>query len=289
VTSNHPATMYNVPGTCAASIQYPAANHQSVPMLEPFSFLSVLLVALAGMAGGAVNALAGGGTLITFPVLTAVGIPPVAASITNTVALSPGYFGATLAQLKDIRGQGARLKLLAPIGAVGGIVGGLLLINTTDKVFRELVPYLILMAALLLALQDRLRAWLLRRVAESGRSGWHEAWAAPPIFLASIYGGYFGAGLSIIVLAVLGLTLDDTLTRLNGLKQAIAFSVNIAAAIFFIFTGQVVWLAALVMAVGALIGGALGGRLAGRVKPSSLRRIVVVIGVIVGTIYLLRG
>jgi uncharacterized membrane protein YfcA len=205
------------------------------------------------------------------------------------VALSPGYFGATLAQLQDIRGQSRRLQWLLPTGAIGGIVGGLLLLNTTDKVFRELVPYLILMAALLLAVQDRMRAWLLRRVAQAGRSGLPEAWAMPPIFLAAIYGGYFGAGLSVIVLAMLGLVLEDTLTRLNGLKQAIAFSVNIAAAVFFVFSGQVVWLAAIVMAVGALAGGALGGRLAGRVKPSSLRRIVVIIGVIVGLIYLLRG
>jgi uncharacterized membrane protein YfcA len=258
-------------------------------MFDSFAPIQLLFIALAGMAGGAINALAGGGTLITFPVLTAVGIPPVAASITNTVALSPGYFGATLAQLNDIRGQGKRLKLLVPAGAIGGIVGGVLLLNTTDKMFRELVPYLILMAAILLALHDRIRAWLLRRLAQSGRSGWREAWAMPPIFLAAIYGGYFGAGLSVIVLAVLGLVLEDTLTRLNGLKQAIAFSVNIAAAIFFIFSGQVVWLAAVVMAVGALMGGALGGRLAGRVKPSSLRRIVVIIGLIVGVIYLLRG
>jgi uncharacterized protein len=258
-------------------------------MFGSFTPIQLLLIALAGMAGGAINALAGGGTLITFPVLTAVGIPPVAASITNTVALSPGYFGATLAQLNDIRGQGKRLKLLVPAGAIGGIVGGVLLLNTTDKAFRELIPYLILMAAILLALQDRIRAWLLRRLAQAGRSGLHEAWAIPPIFLASIYGGYFGAGLSVIVLAVLGLVLEDTLTRLNGLKQAIAFSVNITAALFFIFSGQVVWLAAIVMAVGALTGGALGGRLAGRVKPSLLRRIVVIIGVIVGVIYLVRG
>ncbi len=258
-------------------------------MPDSLNLFTLLIIALAGMAGGAVNALAGGGTLITFPVLTAVGIPPVAASVTNTVALSPGYFGATLAQLKDIRGQERRLKLLLPAGVVGGIVGGLLLLHTTDKVFRELVPYLILMAAILLALQDRLRTWLLRRLARSGQAGLHEAWAIPPIFLAAIYGGYFGAGLSVIVLAVLGLVLEDTLTRLNGLKQAIAFSVNIAAAIFFLFSGQVVWLAAIVMAAGALIGGALGGRLAGRVKPSSLRRIVVTIGIIVGLIYLVRG
>ncbi len=115
-----------------------------------------------------------------------------------------------------------------------------------------------------------------------------EAWAAIPIGLAAIYGGYFGAGLSVIVLAVLGLTLDETLTRLNALKQAIAFSTNIAAAIFFVFSGKVVWPVALVMAVGALIGGALGGRLAGRIKPATLRWIVVVIGVVVGTIYLAR-
>ncbi|HEY4723868.1 MAG TPA: sulfite exporter TauE/SafE family protein, partial [Anaerolineae bacterium] len=211
-------------------------------MTEPLTLVQLLLIALAGMAGGAVNALAGGGTLITFPVLTAVGILPVAASITNTVALSPGYLGATLAQMKDLRGQGRRLRLLIPTGALGGIVGGWLLLNTTDQSFRALVPFLILLAAGLLALQDRLRAWLLRRVAQSGRSGVHEAWVIPPVFAASIYGGYFGAGLSVIVLAVLGLVLEDSLTRLNGLKQAVAFSVNIAAAIFFLFSNQVMWL-----------------------------------------------
>jgi len=258
-------------------------------MPEPLTLVQLLLIALAGMAGGMVNALAGGGTLITFPVLTAVGLPPVVASITNTVALSPGYLGATLAQLKDLRGQGWRLRLLIPTGALGGIVGGWLLVNTTNQSFRALVPFLILLAAGLLALQDRLRAWLLRRVAQSGRSGVHEAWAIPPVFAASIYGGYFGAGLSVIVLAVLGVVLEDSLTRLNGLKQAVAFSVNIAAAIFFLFSNQVVWLAAIVMAIGALIGGSLGGRLAGRVKPALLRRIVVVIGLSVGVLYLLRG
>jgi hypothetical protein len=109
-----------------------------------------------------------------------------------------------------------------------------------------------------------------------------------PVGLAAVYGGYFGAGLSVIILAALGLTLEDTLTRLNALKQAVAFSVNIAAAIFFLFSGQVVWSAALVMAVGALLGGVLGGKLAGRIKPAVLRWIVVVIGVIVAIIYWIR-
>jgi hypothetical protein len=110
-----------------------------------------------------------------------------------------------------------------------------------------------------------------------------------PVGLASIYGGYFGAGLSVIVLSALGLTLEDSLTRLNALKQAVAFSVNVAAAIFFVFSGQVLWPVALIMAVGALIGGTLGGKLAGRIKPSTLRWTVVVIGVIISIIYFVRG
>lgn len=258
-------------------------------MTESLTLLNYALIALAAAAAGAVNALAGGGTLISFPVLTAVGIPPVAANVTNTVALSPGYFGATMAQAKDIKGQERRLKMLVPAGALGGLIGGLLLLNTSEKLFRELVPFLILLASLLLAAQEPLRAWLLRRAERSGKAGFSEAWAIIPVFFAAIYGGYFGAGLSVIILAVLALTLSDSLTRLNGLKQAIAFATNIAAAILFIFSGRVVWSVAAVMAVAALVGGALGGRLAGRVKPVTLRRVVVAIGIIVSILYFIRG
>ena len=121
-----------------------------------------------------------------------------------------------------------------------------------------------------------------------GQATLPEFWVVFPVFLASIYGGYFGAGLSVIVLAVLALVIDDTLTRLNGLKQAIAFSVNTAAAVFFLFSGRVIWSAALVMAIGALLGGVIGGRLASRIQPETLRRVVVTIGVIVSFIYLVR-
>jgi uncharacterized membrane protein YfcA len=249
-------------------------------MLNGFQFV---LVGLAAMAAGLVNALAGGGTLITFPMLIFVGVPAVAANVTNTVALCPGYFGATMAQSKDIQGQKGRLWIVAPAAVLGGIIGGLLLLNTGEKLFSSLVPFLILLASGLLAVQDPLRAWLTRRAKESGSAATSEKWAALPVGLAAIYGGYFGAGLSVIVLAVLGLTLDDTLTRLNALKQAVAFSTNIAAAIFFVFSGKVVWPVALVMAVGAL-----GGKLAGKIKPSTLRWIVVTIGVVVAIIYLMR-
>jgi uncharacterized membrane protein YfcA len=254
-------------------------------MLTPLEYI---LAALGALAAGAVNALAGGGTLITFPLLTFLGIPAVAANVTNTVALCPGYFGGTLAQWNDLKTQKNRLWLIVPASIVGGVVGGYLLLMTGERLFRELVPYLILLACVLLAIQDPVRAWLTRRMGEGHGAGLEKlTWL--PVGLASIYGGYFGAGLSVIVLSALGITLEDSLTRLNALKQAVAFSVNVAAAIFFIFSGQVLWSAALVMAIGALIGGTLGGKLAGRIKPSTLRWTVITIGVIISIIYFVRG
>lgn len=250
--------------------------------------LNFVLVGLAALAAGMINALAGGGTLVTFPMLIAVGVPAVAANVTNTVALCPGYIGGTLAQRNDLKGQTNRLWLFVPAGVIGGLIGGILLLNTGEKLFKGLVPYLILIASLLLAIQDPVRNWLTKRMSEH-RTGSHEKWASLPVGLAAIYGGYFGAGLSVIVLSVLGLTVEDTLTRLNAIKQVIAFSANVAAAAFFLFSGKVWWPFALVMAVGALIGGNLGGRLAGRVKPSTLRWMVVTIGVIVSIIYFVRG
>lgn len=250
--------------------------------------LDFILAAFAALAAGAVNALAGGGTLITFPMLTFLGIPAVTANVTNTVALCPGYFGGTLAQWNDLQGQKNRLWLIIPASIAGGVLGGFLLLQTGERLFRELVPYLILLASALLAIQDPVRAWLVRRMGEHHSTSLEKlTWL--PVGLASIYGGYFGAGLSVIVLSALGLTIEDSLTRLNALKQAVAFAVNIAAATFFLFSGHVIWSAALVMAVGALLGGVLGGKLAGRIKPSTLRWTVVIIGVVISIIYFVRG
>jgi hypothetical protein len=251
--------------------------------------LNFLLAALAAVAAGAVNALAGGGTLITFPMLVALGVPAVSANVTNTVALSPGYLGGTLAQKKDLQGQSKRLWFVLPAAIVGGILGGWLLLQTGEKLFTDLVPWLILLASGLLAIQDPVRGWLTRRLSQSESHASPEKWSWLPVGLASIYGGYFGAGLSVIVLSALGLTVDDSLTRLNALKQAVAFAVNVAAAIFFVFSGQVVWSLAVVMAVGALAGGTLGGKLAGKIKPSTLRWTVVIIGVIISIVYFARS
>jgi uncharacterized membrane protein YfcA len=249
------------------------------------SILNIVLVGLAAVAGGAVNALAGGGTLITFPMLTAIGIPTVAANITNTVALCPGYLGGTFAQLQDLRSYKREAWLLGATGVVGGIAGGILLLNTGEKAFRFLVPYLILFATGLMAVQPLLRSWIKRRGTAQGSGKMQEIGVVASVALASVYGGYFGAGLSVIVLAVLALVLEGSLTSLNALKQWVSFCVNIAAAIFFLFSGKIVWWAMLVMAVGALVGGNLGGRLAGRIKPGVLRAIVVTVGLVIAAIY----
>jgi len=250
--------------------------------------VELVVVGVAAVAGGFVNALAGGGTLITFPILIAVGIPAVAANVTNTVALCPGYLGGTLAQLKDLSGNKQRLYVFGSAGALGGVVGGILLLNTGEKTFRTLVPYLILLAAGLLAIEGPVRRWQERRVGPGEAPHERALGKAFLVFLASIYGGYFGGGLSVILLAVLALVLHESLTRLNALKQVIALSANVAAAIFFLFSGKVAWSAAVVMAIGALIGGALGGSVAGRVPPLVLRWIVVVMGVAISIVYFIR-
>jgi len=250
--------------------------------------IDLLLAAAAALVAGAINALAGGGTLVTFPALLALGMPAVVANVTNTVALCPGYVGGTLAQKADLRGQGARLRRLLPAAALGGVLGGWLLLASGEKLFRGLVPWLILLASLLLAVQGRMRAWLDRRLDRGGGDRLERAtWL--PVGAAAVYGGYFGAGLSVIVLAALGLSARESLTRLNAAKQAIALVVNLAAAAFFLFSGQVAWTFAAVMAVGALGGGALGGRLAGRLPPTALRRTVVGLGLIVAAVYFARG
>ncbi len=251
-------------------------------------FLNLLLAFLAAFAAGAINAVAGGGTLVSFPLLVALGIPPVAANVTNTIALCPGYFSGIYAQRKDFAAQKRRLYAILPVSILGGIAGGLILLNTNEQAFNGIVPYLILIACLLLAVQVPLKKWMQARSGITHSSLIKRFGAATLLFLASVYGGYFGAGVSVIVIAILGLIFDDSLSSLNVLKQAISFSINISAAIYFSFSGQVNWLIASIMMAGAVGGGLLGGNFAGRIKPGILRWIVIVTGCTAAVIYLLR-
>ena len=231
------------------------------------------------MVAGGINAVAGGGTLVSFPVLIGLGVPSVNANVTNTVALCPGYFGGAYAQRDALDDQRGRARRLLPVSAVGGLVGSVLLVLTSDAVFRNLVPVLILTACALLGFQD-----VIKRRVFSNRSHAHRE--APPVlmvgvFLSAIYGGYFGAGLGIMLLAVLGLLLDDQLTKLNALKTLLSFTINIVAALFFVFSGKVEWAYAAVMAPASLVGGHLGGSMVGRLDPKVLRVIVIAFGVAV--------
>ncbi|WAC05818.1 MAG: sulfite exporter TauE/SafE family protein [Methanoregula sp.] len=246
------------------------------------------LAGFAAFAAGIINALAGGGTLVSFPALIAIGIPEVAANITNTVALCPGYLGGSLAQRKDLAGQGRRLRLFLPAGILGGIAGGVLLLVTGAQVFRALVPFLILLASFLLAVRNRLRDWISNSWDRHLPGDDGAAKALVPVSLTAVYGGYFGAGQSVIILSVLGLFISDNLTRLNALKQCITLASNVAAAVFFLFSGMIIWPVAAVMAAGALAGGAAGGRFAGYINPELLRWTVAGIGLVAGTVLLVR-
>jgi uncharacterized membrane protein YfcA len=253
------------------------------------SYFDLLIAALAAVGAGAINALAGGGTLISFPVLVAVGVPPVAANVTNAIALCPGYFGATIAQLPNLKGQRSQLLLLIPVAVVGGLAGGMILLRTGERTFTALVPWMILAASLLLAVQEPVKKFISKRLSNPMHKRHTMVLSALPIAAAAVYGGFFSAGMSVLLLAVLGLTLDDSLTRLNALKQVLAFSVNIAAAIFFVFSDKVVWPAVAVMAIGALLGGALGGKLAGKLPPAMLRWTVVVAGTCIAVVYWVKS
>jgi uncharacterized protein len=223
--------------------------------------------------------------LISFPVMTAVGVPSVHANATNTVSLCPGYIGGTIAQRKDLEGLAGHVRPQLVAAAFGGLLGSVLLVVTSESIFRAVVPYLILLAAILLAVQGPLRAWTAKhhRTGEPRRTVEILAIGA-----TAIYGGYFGAGLGIMLMAVMGLFSDLPFTRLNAVKQLLAFVVNICAAAFLVFSGKIEWSLVLVMAPCALLGGQLGGRFAGSVSPEKLRLGVIVFAFAVAIVYLVR-
>ncbi len=234
------------------------------------------LAGAAALIAGAANAIAGGGSLLSFPALVAAGLPPVIANLTNTVAMCPGYLGASLAQRRDLIGQGRRAWAVLPASAAGGAGGAWLLLHTPSAAFAVVVPFLLVFAAALLAGQDRLKRWLLGGARRAGKR--ESPWVATaPVAAAAVYGGYFGAGMGVIVLAALAVVFDDTLTRANALKQTVSLVVNLAAAVVFVASGRVAWDYTLVMATCALAGGAVGGRIASRVPPAALRVVVITV------------
>lgn len=246
------------------------------------------VVFCAALAAGFINAMAGGGTLVSFPTLLAVGISPVVANVTNTVALVPGTIGGMWAQRHDFGSQRQRLKKLLPAAILGGVAGGLLILGTSDQIFRKLIPWLILLATLLLALQGKVKKWVATRLGNAHNEHHNPLVMMMFVFMAAVYGGYFGAGLGVILMATLGLVTDENMTRLNFLKQALGFVINLAAAIYFAFSGKVDWPVACIMIFGSLAGGWIGGKIAGKIKPGLLRWTVVAAGLTAALVFFLK-
>jgi uncharacterized membrane protein YfcA len=251
--------------------------------------MNELIEFFAACIAGILNAVAGGGTLVSFPVLITLGIPPITANITNTLALCPGYFGGIIAQRKEFKTQKKRVWQIIPLSILGGLMGGFLLVHSDEQSFRMLIPYLILFATLLLVLQVPIKRWIQYRSDTHSPPSSVQYGGFLLLFLSSVYGGYFGAGVSVIVIAVLGLLYDDSLASLNILKLAISFSVNVTAAVFFIFSGTIEWLIVLVMSVGSILGGLLGGTLVEKINPDLFRWVIICVGLLLSGAYFYTG
>jgi uncharacterized membrane protein YfcA len=263
-----------------------------VPSLEP---AQLLLLATAALVAGAVNAVAGGGSLLSFPALLAVGYPALTANVTNSVALTPGYLGGTMGYRRELAGQRARILALGATSATGAVVGAFLLLVSSAALFDRIVPLLIFLACGLLAVQPRLARLVRERRQDpdggptpAGRAGFdgHTVALFAAQFLAAVYGAYFGAGVGIMMLAILGIFVADTLQRLNALKGLMSLLVAVVAAVAFALFADVSWVAVAVMAAASLLGGQLGVMLARRLNDQALRWLVIAFGVTVG-VYLL--
>jgi uncharacterized protein len=230
-------------------------------------------VALGGLGAGLVNGVAGGGTLVSFPVLLAVGVPALRANVTSTVGIFPGYLGGVAGFRREVAAQRQRLRAVAVVAAVGAVGGAVLLLVTPSTAFSRVAPYLILLACLLFAVQPFLAGRLERA---SGRSRWLLGQGG--IFLACGYGSYFGAGLGVLLLAVLGITMPDRLEMTSGLRSVISLGVNTIAAIVFVIAAHVSWTYAGILAGTSLFGGYAGARFALRVPRGPLRIVIILIG-----------
>ena len=248
----------------------------------------VLLGAAAFVAGG-INAVAGGGSLISFPALLLAGYPALTANVTNSVALLPGYLGGSVGYRRELRGQRPRIVRLGLISAAGAVLGAFLLLAGPASVFQRIVPWLILGACALLVAQP----WIARRVAEREaaraaagasprRFGEIGAGLAAAQLVSAVYGAYFGAGVGVIMLAVLGIFLVDSLQRINALKGLLSLIITVVAVVYFIAAGRVAWLPVAIMAPIAYAGGLLGVAVARRLDDRVLRIAVVCFGVAVG-------
>jgi uncharacterized membrane protein YfcA len=237
---------------------------------------AIPVIGIAGVGAGLINTVVGSGTLITFPALLAVGIPPLTANVSNTIGLFPGAFVGAHGYRHELEGQGRRALLLGAASVLGGLSGAALLLVLPPAAFQAIVPTLIAVALALVAFGPRFTAWMAQRGRSvSGQVGW-------PLWLLTmatgIYGGYFGAAQGVLLMGFLGILLADGMQRHNALKNVLAGLVNFVAAIVFALTTHVDWAAAGIVALGAIVGSLLGARIGRRLSPGALRAFIIMVG-----------
>jgi hypothetical protein len=258
------------------------------------SFPHIVAILAAGAAAGAINAVVGSGTLITFPVLLAFGYAPVVANVTNTVGIAPGSVAGAVGYRRELRGQGRRALPLALMSLTGAISGAVALLLLPASAFKAIVPVFIAIALVLIVLQPTLsRALAARRAAGPESRGRAISRARRPaedgervgpvamgaVFVSGVYGGYFGAAQGILLLSILGLAVNDELQRINALKNVLAGLVNLVAGVVFVIAAQVAWLPAALLAAGSITGGVLGAHGGRRLPDWGLRAVIVVVGI----------
>ncbi len=245
-----------------------------------------LLVVLAGIGAGTINTIVGSGTLITFPTLLLLGVPPITANVSNNLGLVPGSLTGSIGYRRELRGMGADLRRYVPMSLVGGAVGAGLLLVLDPDLFRAIVPALILLGIVLVLTGPRINAWTARRREAAGAAGSdHRRVIGAGVLGAGVYGGYFGAAQGIILMGILGALTAEPLQRLNGLKNVLATVVNAVAAVVFLVVApdRIDWLVVLLIAVGSTIGGVVGSTVGRRLPSPVLRGVIVVVGLVAVT------
>ncbi|BBX44702.1 sulfite exporter TauE/SafE family protein [Mycobacterium cookii] len=251
------------------------------------SLSHAILIVLAGVGAGTINALVGSGTLITFPTLVAMGYPPVTSTMSNAVGLVAGNVSSTWAYRRELSGQWDRLRWQIPASIIGAIIGAGLLLHLPEKVFAEIVPVLLIAALILVVVGPRIQAWAQDRAQKAGRAGdevspRRMAALVLSTFAIGIYGGYFTAAQGILLVGVMGALLPESMQRMNAAKNLLTLLVNLVAALAYTFVAfhRISWPVAGLIAVGSLLGGWLGARYGRRLSPNALRATIVVVGLI---------
>ena len=241
------------------------------------TWIDAVAVLAAGMAAGTINAVVGSGTLITFPTLLALGYPPVLANVTNTVGLVPGSVSGAIGYRRELEGQKARLLRLGLGSVLGGLTGGVLLLALPADAFDAIVPALIGLGCVLVAVQP----WISAKVAAPHDAPAHgSAWVWLGVFFVGIYGGYFGAAQGVLLIAILGIGLNETMHRINATRNVLALLANAVSATLFVAVAHIEWPVALLIAGSSIVGGQLGAVVGRRLPPMVLRGVIVVVGAV---------